>query len=127
MKRALALFSFTVVLPAVAATEAEPPAGDAERGRAVFAACLACHREASADVPNPGPNLQGVFGRAAGTVPGFRYSRALRNAKRTWNEDTLSAFLADPQATLPGNTMPFPGLPDEVQLRDVIAYLKTFK
>lgn len=106
---------------------AEPASGDVERGRKIFATCAACHREASEEVPNPGPNLQGVLGRPSASVPGFRYSRALRNAKRTWNEENLFEFLGDPQAVIPGNTMPFPGLPDEAERRDLIAFLKTVK
>ncbi len=100
-----------------------------ERGRVVFAMmCAACHGdEAAADIPNPGPDLRSVVGRMAGTVPEFRYSRALRNAKRVWTEVWLDEFIADPQTALPGNTMPFPGLPDEVQRSDLIAYLKTLK
>ncbi len=96
-----------------------------ERGRVVFAMmCAACYGEAAADIPNPGPDLRAVVGRMAGAVPEFRYSRALRNAKRVWTEVRLDEFIADPQTALPGNTMPFPGLPDEVQRRDLIAYLK---
>lgn len=109
------------------ASAAESPSGDVERGRKIFATCAACHREASEEVPNPGPNLQGVFGRPSASVPGFRYSRALRNAKRTWTEENLFEFLGDPQAVIPGNTMPFPGLPDEAERRDLIAFLKTVK
>ncbi len=109
------------------ATATEPASGDVERGRKIFATCAACHREASEEVPNPGPNLLGVFGRPSASVPGFRYSRALRNAKRTWNEENLFEFLGDPQAVIPGNTMPFPGLSDEAERRDLIAFLKTVK
>jgi cytochrome c len=112
-----------------AATGASPSSAsvDVERGRKVFAVCAACHREPAAELPNPGPDLRGVLDRPAGTVPGFRYSRALRNAKRTWSEGALDAFIADPQLAVPGNTMPFPGLPDEAQRRELIAYLKTLK
>jgi cytochrome c len=124
MKPLLLMLSLAGV---VHAAESAPIAVDADRGRRAFAVCAACHREASTEVPNPGPDLRGVLGRPAGSVPGFRYSRALRKAKRTWNEETLFAFLGDPQAAIPGNTMPFPGLPDEAQRRDVIAYLKAFK
>lgn len=102
--------------------------GEAERGRVVFSQCVVCHgTSATAEVPNPGPDLRGVIGRPAGGVPGFRYSRALRNARRTWTEATLDVFLADPQATVPGNTMPYPGLPDEAQRRDLLLYLATLK
>lgn len=119
-----------IILGLTSATQpggVEPSPADAERGRKVFATCAACHRDAAEEVPNQGPKLQGVYGRPAASVPGFRYSRALRNAKRMWTEENLFEFLGDPQAALPGNTMPFPGLPDEAQRRDLIAYLKTLQ
>ena len=121
------LIIFLGLTGAAQAAGAESSPADAERGRKIFATCAACHRDAAEEVPNPGPNLQGVFGRPAASVPGFRYSRALRNARRTWTEENLFEFLGDPQAALPGNTMPFPGLPDEAQRRDLIAYLKTLQ
>jgi len=99
-----------------------------ERGRVVFGQCVVCHGERAADdVPNPGPDLRGIVGRPTGSVPGYRYSRALRNAKRVWTEVRLDEFIADPQTALPGNTMPFHGIADETQRRDLIAYLKTLK
>jgi cytochrome c len=71
------------------------------------------------------PSLAGVFGRKAGTAEGFhRYSDALRSADLVWNEDALNAFLADPQAFLPGNRMTFPGIRDAQARADVIAYLQ---
>jgi cytochrome c len=127
MKPLAATFCWVGLFAVMRAADVDAALADVERGRQVFAVCAACHREASAEVPNPGPNLRGVFERVAGTVPGFRYSRAMRNAKRTWNETALDAYLADPQAAIPGNTMPFPGLPDAAQRRDLIAYLKTLK
>ena len=110
---------------AIRLTGAEEKPGDPGRGRVIFNQCVACHVPNPADVPNPGPDLRGVIGRPAGSVPGYRYSRALRNARRTWTGMAMDAFLADPQAAVPGNTMPFPGIPDENQRRDLIAYLKT--
>lgn len=107
-------------------TGAEEKPGDAERGRVVFNQCVVCHSERAGDVPNPGPDLRGVVGRPAGSVSGFRYSRALRNARRPWTETALDAFIADPQAAVPGNTMPFPGLPLPTDRRDLIAYIKTY-
>lgn len=116
----LHLFSLVMLSVPVGASEADPAIG-----KNVFAACAACH---APDLPTrTGPDLQGVIGRKAGTQPGFRYSRAMQRAKLTWDEPTLDAFLADPQATVPGNTMPFPGVPDAAARRDLIAYLKTLK
>ena len=126
MLRALAnsLALFGLVLGAIAAPTATAEAA-AARGLKIFAACAACH---AADQPaRTGPDLRGIFGRPAATARGFRYSRALKNAKLTWSEPELDRYLAEPQAAIPGNAMPFPGLPDEQQRRDVIAFLKTLQ
>ncbi len=122
------LVSIALVFAPLAVVAAAEPADSksVERGRAVFAACAVCHAATTA-VPNPGPDLRGVVGRRAGTLPGFRFSRAMREANRTWTEETLLEFLEDPQAAVPGNVMPFPGVPDEAPRRDLIAYLKTLK
>ena len=117
----LLAFHFT----GVAGVAESTAASDVENGRKIFTACAACH---AADQPaRTGPDLRGVIGRKAGSLPGFRYSRALKNAKLVWNDATLDAYLADPQSALPGNTMPFPGLPDAAQRFALIAYLKTLK
>jgi cytochrome c len=69
--------------------------------------------------------LAGIVGRHAGTVEGFtRYSPALERAEVTWTEDALDAWLADPQAVIPGNSMTFPGIRDQQARADLIAYLK---
>jgi cytochrome c len=99
-------------------------AGDPEAGAQVFQACAACHA-LEPGVHRTGPSLAGVFGRKAGTAEGFhRYSDALKSADLVWREDTLSGFLADPQAFLPGNRMTFSGIPGAEARADVIAYLK---
>jgi cytochrome c len=76
------------------------------------------------------PNLQGVVGRPAGIQPGFRYSNAIRQQARAglvWDRATLDAFLADPQAIVPGNSMGFFGLRDAQDRSDLIAYLEQAK
>ena len=87
-------------------------AGDPENGVRAFRACGACH-SLEPGRHKTGPSLAGVLGRKAGTVEGFRrYSPALKGADVVWNEATLDAWIADPQAFLPGNRMIFRGLPD---------------
>jgi cytochrome c len=49
----------------------------------------------------------------------------MKQADIVWSDQTLAAFLADPQNTVPGNHMPFSGLQDATQRADIIAYLKT--
>jgi cytochrome c len=89
----------------------------------VFGQCEVCH---SVDgINGTGPTLKGVVGRQAGTVPGFRYSRAMKSAGITWDEKSLDRYLADPQEFVPGNVMPFSGIADSAQRAALIAYLKT--
>lgn len=100
-------------------------AQDTAAGRQVFAQCSVCH---SVDGSNgTGPTLRGVVGRKAGTVTGFRYSRAMKAADITWDDRSLGDYLTDPQKVVPGNVMPFAGLADAKQRADVIAYLGTLK
>ena len=117
------------LIPALAAASlllmSSAQAQDATAGKAVFAQCTACH---SIDGSNgAGPSLQGISGRKAGSFAGFRYSRAMKNASTIWDAASLDAYIANPQAALPGNVMPFSGLPDAKQRGDLVAYLLTLK
>jgi cytochrome c len=99
--------------------------GDPDRGQAKFALCKACH-SVEAGAPNmTGPNLHGIFGRQAGTAPGYTYSDALKATGWTWDAPRLDAWLASPLKALPGTKMTFAGLPNPQDRIDVIAYLKT--
>ncbi len=110
-----------------AAAGAAAPAGaqDAAAGRANFAQCAACHT--IDDSNGAGPSLKGVVGRKVGSYPGFHYSRAMKSTDWTWDAAKLDTYLADPQVAIPGNVMPFSGLPDAKQRADLIAYLLTLK
>ncbi|QBX36956.1 cytochrome c family protein [Brevundimonas sp. S30B] len=99
-------------------------AGDMENGRRAFARCRSCHTITDGGPNMTGPNLWGVFGRGAGSHPGYNYSNALREADFAWDAQRLDDWLANPRTFLPGNKMTFPGLPDASDRRDVIAWLK---
>jgi cytochrome c len=100
-------------------------AQDINAGQQVFQQCAACH---SIDGSNGvGPSLKDIDGRKVGTFPGFRYSRAMKGAGYAWDAARLDAYIASPQAAIPGNVMPFSGLPDTKQRADLIAYLLTVK
>jgi nitrite reductase (NO-forming) len=97
-------------------------AGDAAAGRQVFRKCQACHSlEPGKNVL--GPSLAGVMGRKAGSVEGYNYSPAMKQANLVWDQKTLDGYLADPGKTIPGNKMPFPGLKTDHDRADVIAFL----
>lgn len=100
-------------------------AQDAAHGQTVFKACAACH--ANDHTNRTGPGLQGILGRTAGTVSGFRYSRAMKQSGIVWDEKSLDAYLTAPQKAIPGNVMPFSGLKNERDRADLIAYLATLK
>jgi cytochrome c len=116
-----------VIVVGVSVTAAGPAAmaqgGDPARGEAAFEVCGACH-VVDAEESQAGPHLVGLFGRKAGTVADFEYSDAMKAADIVWDERTLDAYLADPQGYIPGNIMGFPGLEDEQERADVIAYLR---
>jgi cytochrome c len=97
--------------------------GNPEEGARVFRVCGACH-SLSPGQHRTGPSLAGIFGRKAGTAEGFRrYSPALKAADVVWNEMTLDAWIADPQAVIPRNRMTYDGLADAQARADLIAYL----
>jgi nitrite reductase (NO-forming) len=97
-------------------------AGDPAAGQKVFRKCQACH-SLDAGKNTIGPSMAGIIGRKAGTAPGFLYSPAMKGAEISWTPQTLAAYLTDPQKTIPGNRMPFPGLKSEHDRDDVIAFL----
>jgi len=117
-----ATLSGAVVLLLLALAAQAQGVGDAQRGAQVFVQCKICHSlEAGKNMV--GPSLHGLFGRKSGSVPGFAYSPAMKNVNVTWNDDTLSKYLADPKAFVPGDKMVFLGIKDPSKLGDLLAYL----
>jgi len=86
--------------------------------------CEICHSLNEGGPNRVGPNLHGIFGRKAGTAPGFSFSTAMKDSGIVWDDETLATFLHDPQHSLPGNRMSFPGITDETTLSDLLAALK---
>ena len=99
-------------------------AADAEHGKVLFQTCAACHT----DRPDAlGPNLKGVFGRKSAALEDFRYSNPMKRANLVWDDDNLHAYIADPQAKVKGNRMPYGGLSNPKDVDDIVAYLKTLQ
>jgi cytochrome c len=116
-----------VVVAAGLAAAPAAAAGNAASGAQVFARCAICHTNAKGAGNRIGPDLFGVVGRKAGTAPGFSYSAAMKGAGFLWTNDKLDAYIKSPALTVPGNKMPFSGLPSAGQRADLIAYLDTLK
>jgi cytochrome c len=100
------------------------PKASAENGRDGFKKCLSCHTPQKDGKNGTGPNLWGIVGRKPGTHAGFPYSEAMKNKGGSWDWDALAAYLHDPKGAVPGNKMAFPGIKDNAELADVIAYLR---
>lgn len=98
-------------------------AGNAEHGAEVFRACAVCHSTKPGEHLT-GPSLSDVWGRKAGTAKGFqRYSEAMKRSGITWNAAALDKWLTNPEAFVHGTSMTFPGLRNNRDREDVIAYL----
>jgi cytochrome c len=107
----------------VTAARALPP-GDPARGERIYERCNACH---SIDRDRTGPRHAGLFGRRAGSVPGFAYSPAMKKAGANglvWTETTLDKFLKAPTKFVPGTRMGYAGIGNDQERADLIAYLK---
>lgn len=98
-------------------------AGDAEKGKKVYNKCKACH-SLEPGKNKIGPSLAGIVGRTAGTVEGYKYSKAMADSGIVWDDANLDAYLTKPKDFMPGNKMTFAGIKKEDQRQDVIAYLK---
>jgi cytochrome c len=98
-------------------------AADADKGKAVFERCSACH-SLEPGKNDEAPTLAGILGRKIASED-FRYSAAMKRSDVTWDEKSLDAFLEDPQGFIPGNRMPFEGLKDKADRDNLIEYLKT--
>ena len=101
-------------------------AGDGAAGSDVFKAeCAECH-SVRAGRNKKGPSLFAVVGRAAGTLPDYNYSDALRAARWTWTPEKLHGYLSQPaRKANPGTRMKYDGLADPRDLDDLVAYLGT--
>jgi len=99
---------------------------DAEsRGAKLFNACRACHSLAEDGDNKAGPTFYRLFGRRAGSVPGYPYSHALQSSQLIWTEETLSAlFEHGPQRYLPGTKMPLQQLPDRQDRELLIRHIR---
>jgi cytochrome c len=102
-------------------------AGDAAKGKTVFARCAVCHNVEKDGGNGVGPNLFGIEGRKSATVDGFSYSGPMKAANLTWTDDNLAKWASGPAKMVPGTKMAFGGIAQKTQIADLVAYLDTLK
>ncbi|MET4220815.1 cytochrome c [Bradyrhizobium sp. LB14.3] len=90
------------------ATSRDPLAAYAgDHGAEVFRACVACHTLSERDAQRAGPTLAGLYGRRIASLPGYRFSDALKRMDIVWTPETVSKlFELGPNTYTPGTKMP---------------------
>ena len=101
-------------------------AQDLTAGEKTFKICRACHEIGDNAKNSVGPVLTGVVGRKSGSYPGYDYSEPNKTSGLTWDEPTLTEYLKNPRAKVPGTKMVFGGLKKDDDIVNVIAFLKQF-
>jgi cytochrome c len=97
----------------------------ASSGERTAKKCAACHSFDKGGANKIGPNLWNVLGRKAGTHEGFGYSKAMTEFGKTWDFETLNAFVSSPKSVVPGTAMSFAGLKKAKDAANILAYLRT--
>jgi len=124
--RGLAM-AVTALAVSIGPGRAAEPTGDREHGERVWALCETCHAIGPGAENGIGPHLNELFGRAAASVEGFDYSEDMRRAGAdgmVWTTEKLNLYLENPRQLVTGTRMVFPGLPDESERHDLLAFLR---
>ena len=95
----------------------------AAEGAKVFKKCSACHSIAEGGANKIGPALWGVLGRPAGSVPGYKYSKAMAAYGKNWSFEEMNGFLIKPKGWIKGTKMSFAGLKKAEDRAAVILYM----
>ena len=92
-------------------------------GAKVFKKCAACHSINEGGANKIGPALWGVLGRAVGSVPDYKYSKAMAAHGKNWSFEEMNGFLIKPKDWIKGTKMSFAGLKDSKERAAVILYM----
>jgi len=94
-----------------------------EEGAKIFKKCAACHSISQGGANKIGPALWGVLGRKAGSVPDYKYSKAMAAHSKSWTFDEINGFLIKPKDWIKGTKMSFAGIKNAKERAAVILYM----
>lgn len=119
----LALFSAalpSLVWPSLASAQ------DVEAGQKSFNKCRTCHQIGEGAKSVVGPQLNGLFSRKAGEVPGYAYSEANKASGITWTPESFAKYIKDPKGVIPKTKMVFVGIKNETEIANLTAFLAQY-
>jgi len=96
---------------------------NAPEGKKIFKRCAACHSIAKGGANKIGPSLWGALGRKAGSVPEYKYSKAMVAHGKPWSFEEMNGFLTKPKDWVKGTKMSFAGLKKAKERAAVILYM----
>ncbi|PYG27074.1 c-type cytochrome [Pelagimonas varians] len=130
MRRLAYILSLALApLGAAQAEEAAEALGDIERGERLYRACVACHQVGEGAKHDTGPSLNDLFGRRAGSMEDFTYSKGLARANSDgmdWTFERLDVYIQNPKSLVSDTNMDFRGVKKAQDRHDILAYLRTF-
>ena len=123
MKSKLNAFAMLLSIAVAIGSAGPAMAGDVKASAKIFKKCKACH-VVDKEKNKTGPHLVNLFGRTAGSLEGYKYSKAMKASGIVWDEETLAAYLRAPKKYVKGTKMAFVGLKKDADIENIIAYLK---
>ena len=102
------------------------PVKEVSNGEKQFARkCSVCHTLVENGKKRAGPTLYKIFGRKAGTLEGYKYSKALIESDIIWNEESINRLFDEgPDKVTPGTKMPIQRMKKIQDRQDLVMFLK---
>ncbi len=120
------IYSILPALSALLIASAPASSQDIGAGEKLFAQCRTCHQIGETAKNAVGPQLNGLFGRKAGSIEGYTYSPAYKTLDKTWSIENFTIYIKDPRGVTPGTKMVYPGLKDDAKIVDLVAFLNQY-